>query len=156
MERSGSLVKLKLRETKKNAHFWRGIGTGLSREREGRKSPPSLYDLQRSSSQNPSSQDLKFIYSTRATRGYRQHAVSPKISGLEKKYSERSSTFSLRSTMIGGSASIGPRLKVEVLVEGNVWTQKSRIFVKDSSGSSGRLWVTGLRDSKKFRLRSKR
>ena len=60
-------------------------GSGLELEREGRKSPPSLYDLRRSGGRNPSSQDLKFIYSTRATRGYRQHAVSPKISGLEKK-----------------------------------------------------------------------
>ena len=45
----------------------------------------SLYDLLRSGGQNPSSQDLKFMYSTRATRGYRQHAISSKISCLEKK-----------------------------------------------------------------------
>ena len=37
-----------------------------------------------------------------------------------------------------------------------MWTPKSRIFVEDSSGSSGRPWVSGLWDSKKFRLRSKR
>ena len=73
-----------------------------------------------------------------------------------RKSSERSSTFSLRFTAIGGSVSVGPRLKVGVLVEGNAWTPKSRIFVEDSSGSSGRPWVSGLRDSKKFRLRSKR
>ena len=73
-----------------------------------------------------------------------------------RKAIERSSTFSIRFTAIGGSVSIGPRLKVEVLVEGNAWTLKSRIFVRDSSGSSGRLWVSGLRDSKKFCLRSKR
>ena len=58
---------------------------GMSRESEKRETSPSLYDLRRSSGQNSSSQDLKFIYSTRATHGYRQHAVSPKISGLEKK-----------------------------------------------------------------------
>ena len=46
---------------------------------------PSLYDLKKSGSRNPSSQDLKFIYSTRATRGYPQHAISSKISCLEKK-----------------------------------------------------------------------
>ena len=73
-----------------------------------------------------------------------------------RKSSERSSTFSLRFTAIGGSVSVGPRLKVGVLVEGNAWTPKSRILVKDWSGSSGRPWVSGLRDSKKFRLRSKR
>ena len=73
-----------------------------------------------------------------------------------RKSSKRSSTFSLRFTAIGGSVSIGPRLKVRLLVEGNAWTLKSRIFVEDSSGSLGRPWVLGLRDSKKFRLRSKR
>ena len=73
-----------------------------------------------------------------------------------RKASERSSTFSLRFTAIGCSVSIGPRLKVGVLVKGNAWTPKSRIFIEDSSGSSGRLWVSGLRDSKKFRLLSKR
>ena len=73
-----------------------------------------------------------------------------------RKASERSSTFFLRFMAIDGSISIGPRLKVGVLVEGNAWTPKSRIFVEDSSGSLGRPWVLGLRDSKKFRLRSKR
>ena len=73
-----------------------------------------------------------------------------------RKASERSFTFSLRFTEIDGSVSIGPRLKVGVLVKGNACTPKSRIFVEYSSGSSGRTWVSGLRDSKKFRLRSKR
>ena len=54
-------------------------------ERERSKTPPSFYDLRRSGGRNPSSQDSKFIYSTRATRGYRKRAVSPKISGLEEK-----------------------------------------------------------------------
>ena len=54
-------------------------------ERERSKTPHSLYDLQRSGGQNPSSQDLKFIYSTRTTCGYQKHAVSSKISGLEEK-----------------------------------------------------------------------
>ena len=73
-----------------------------------------------------------------------------------RKASERSSTFSLRFMVIGGSVSVGRRLKVGVLVESNAWTPKSRIFVEDSSGSSGRPWVSGLQDFKKFRLRSKR
>ena len=62
-----------------------------------------------------------------------------------RKSSERSSTSSLRFTAIGGLVSIGLRLKVGVLVEGNVWTPKSRIFVENSSGSLGRPWVSGLR-----------
>ena len=70
-----------------------------------------------------------------------------------RKSSERSSTFSLIFTVVGGLVSIEPRLKVGVLVEGNAWTPKSRIFVEDSSKSSGRPWVSGLRDSKKFHLR---
>ena len=52
-----------------------------------------------------------------------------------RKASERSSTLSLRFTAIGGSVSVGTRLKVGVLIEGNAWTPKSRIFVEDSSGS---------------------
>ena len=72
------------------------------------------------------------------------------------KSSERSSTFSLRFNAIGGSISVGPILKFGVLVEGNAWTPKSRIFIEDLRGRSGRPWVSGLRDSKKFRLLSKR
>ena len=73
-----------------------------------------------------------------------------------RKVKERSSDLSLRSTELGWSSRVGPRLKVEVLIEGNAWTKKSRIFVEDLSGSFGKPWVLGLRDSKKFRLRSKR
>ena len=73
-----------------------------------------------------------------------------------RKDSERSSTFSLKFTAIGGSISVESRLKVGVLVEGNAWTPKSRIFVEDLKGSSGRPWVSGLRDFKKFCLRSNR
>ena len=39
-------------------------------EREMRETPLSLYDLRRSGGRNPSNQDLKFIYLTRAMRGY--------------------------------------------------------------------------------------
>ena len=73
-----------------------------------------------------------------------------------RKASERKSTFSLRFTVIDGSVSVGLRLQVGVLVEGNAWTPKSIIFIEDSNGSSGRPWVSGLQDSKKFRLPSKR
>ena len=84
-----SNICLKRQKKRKKADFL-GAGTGSEwgrRElkRERRETPPSLYDLRRSGGRNPSSQDLKFIYSTRATRGYRQHAISPKISGLKKK-----------------------------------------------------------------------
>ena len=50
------------------------------------------------------------------------------------------STFSPRSTELGWSSHVGPRLKVEVLVEGNTGTTKSRFFVRDSSESK----VSGL------------
>ena len=90
VEQSGPYVQLKLkkgkREEKSNfvSHF--GSGHELEREmREMRETSHSLYNLQKSGGQNSSSRDLKFIYSTRATRGYRQHAISLKISCLEKK-----------------------------------------------------------------------
>ena len=67
----------------KNSYYLVRVVT-VELEKEKRKTPP-LYDLRRSGGRNSSSQDLKFVYSTRAMHGYRQHAVSPKISGLEKK-----------------------------------------------------------------------
>ena len=70
---------------KKESHFLPIFGSGCELERERRETPPSLYDLRRLGGRNPSSQDLKFIYSMRAMRGYRQHAISSKISCLEKK-----------------------------------------------------------------------
>ena len=44
---------------------------------------------------------------------------------------ERSSDFSLKSMKLWLSFRVGPRLKVGVLIEGNAWTQNSRIFVED-------------------------
>ena len=70
---------------RKKSHFLPFFGSRCELEREMRETPPSLYDLRRSGGQNQSSQDFKFIYSTRAMRGYRQHAISSKISCLEKK-----------------------------------------------------------------------
>ena len=70
---------------KRNHIFSHSFGSGREEVRRERQILPSLYDLRRSGGRNPSSQDLKFIYSMRAMRRYRQHAVSPKISGLEKK-----------------------------------------------------------------------
>ena len=69
---------------------------------------------------------------------------------------ERSSDFSLRSAELQWSSRVGPRLKVEVLVEGNAWTLKSGVFVGDMSGKFGRLWVSSFRVFEKLRLRSKR
>ena len=48
-------------------------------ERVKREAPTSLYDLQSSVAHFLSSQELKFIYATRATRGYRKQRISPKI-----------------------------------------------------------------------------
>ena len=69
---------------------------------------------------------------------------------------ERRSDFSLRSTELGWSSNVGPRLKVGVLVEGNVWTPKSGVFVEDTSGKFKRLWVSSFRVFKKLLLRSQR
>ena len=96
-----------------------------------RETPP-LYNLRRSGGRNPSSQDLKFIYLTRAMRGYRQHAISSKISCLEKKVKERNSDFSLRSTELGWSSPVGPRPKVGVLSEGYAWIPETPSFAKVS------------------------
>ena len=73
------------KEKKKKSYFSPIFGKGRKLEREMRKTPPSLYDLRRSSGQNLSSQDLKLIYLMRATHGFRQQAISSKISCLEKK-----------------------------------------------------------------------
>ena len=85
----GPMSNLCLKRQKKikreECSFFGGNQQWVELEREMRETPPSLYDLRRSSGRNPSSQDLKFIYSTRATRGYRQYTVSLKLSGLEKK-----------------------------------------------------------------------
>ena len=74
-----------LKETKKKgkkAIFLRKKGSEGRSEIEGE----NLHLLSTiSGGRNPSNQDLKFTYLTRATRGYRQHAVSPKILGFEKK-----------------------------------------------------------------------
>ena len=72
MEQSGPHVQLKLKKGKREekSYFSPIFGNGRELEREMRETPHSLYDLRRSGGRNPSSQDLKFIYSTRATRGY--------------------------------------------------------------------------------------
>ena len=91
MVQSVPCVQLKLKKEKRreNQIFFLPIlgnnGSGRERVRGERKVVPSLYDLRRAGGRNPSSQDLKFIYSTRVTRGYRQHTCSPMILGLEKK-----------------------------------------------------------------------
>ena len=92
MAQSGPQVQLKLKKEKRRENqifffslFLGNYGNGRERVRGERKILLSLYDLRRSGGRNPSIQDLKFIYLTRATRGYRQHAVSPKISSLKKK-----------------------------------------------------------------------
>ena len=68
-----NLKGIKKREKRRKDHIFSPFSTssnsGLELEREMRETP-SLYDLRRSGGRNPSSQDLKFIYLTRATRGY--------------------------------------------------------------------------------------
>ena len=50
---------------------------------------------------------------------------------------ERRFDFSLRSTKLDWLSRLGLRVKVEVLIEGNVWTPKPRVFIGNSSGSLG-------------------
>ena len=49
------------------------------REGEGEKSKTSFDDLQSSVGRNSSSQELKFITSTRTMLGYQERGISPKI-----------------------------------------------------------------------------
>ena len=84
----GSAYNLNLkrkREEKEDIFYFGNFEQGVELEREMRETPHSLYDLWRSGGRNLSSQDIKFIYSMRATRGHRQHAISSRISCLEKK-----------------------------------------------------------------------
>ena len=69
---------------------------------------------------------------------------------------ERSSDFSLRSMELRWPSHIGPRLKVGVLVEGNVWTPKLGVFVEDSSEKFRRPWVLSFLVFEKLHLQSKR
>ena len=75
-----------MKEKRKKIRFFsHSFGSGREGVRGERKVFPPLYDLQRSGGRNPSNKDLKFIYLTRATCGYRQQAISSKISCLEQK-----------------------------------------------------------------------
>ena len=49
------------------------------RKKEEREATTSLYDLWRSVGRFSSSQVLKIICSTKASRGYRKHEISPRI-----------------------------------------------------------------------------
>ena len=47
--------------------------------KEKKEIQTSLFNLRSSIDRNSSSQEQKFIYSTRATRGYRKHGILPRI-----------------------------------------------------------------------------
>ena len=70
------------------------------------------------------------------------------------------STFSLRSTELGWSSRVRPRLKVGVLVKGNAWTPKLGVFIGDLTDEFGKSKVSGFKkcqqDFLDFILRSKR
>ena len=44
-----------------------------------REALASFYDIRRSGGRISSGQDLKFIYLTRATHGYKKHEILPRI-----------------------------------------------------------------------------
>ena len=51
-----------------------------------------------------------------------------------RKVKEKNSDFSIRSTELGWSSRIGPRLKVGVLGEGYAWIPETPSFAKVSRG----------------------
>ena len=55
-----------------------------------------------------------------------------------------SSNFSLRSTEIGWSEFVGPRMKAHLLDEGYAWVLKTRDFAEDLSKKFGKSKVLGL------------
>ena len=60
--------------------------------KEEREDLPSLYDLRRSGAPVSSSQGLKFIYETRATRGYEKQEISLRIQARSSGKSKVSGT----------------------------------------------------------------
>ena len=59
--------------------FSTGLTVGERERRERNRSKASFSDLRSSIGQNSLSQELKFIYSMRATRTYKNREISPKI-----------------------------------------------------------------------------
>ena len=74
----------------------------------------------------------------------------------KRRCRERNFDLSLKSMEFGWLSRFEPRLKVGVLVEGNAWTPKPGVFVKDSSRKFGRSWVLSFRVFEKLCLPSKR
>ena len=60
-----------------------------------------------------------------------------------RKVRERNSDFSLRSTELGWSSRVGPRLKVGILGEGYVWIPKTPSFAKVSRRRFGESKASG-------------
>ena len=61
-----------------------------------------------------------------------------------RKFRERNYDFSLRSTELGWSSSVGPRLKVGVLGEGYAWISENPSFAKVSCRRFGESKASGL------------
>ena len=60
-----------------------------------------------------------------------------------RKVRERNYDFSLRSTELGWSSRVGPRLKVRVLGEGYVWIKETPSFAKVSCRRFGESKASG-------------
>ena len=72
--------KIRAKEGKVHfSHF--SVAVRVRREKEKRETLPSLslYDLCESVARFLTSQELKFLYATRATRGYQKQRILPKI-----------------------------------------------------------------------------
>ena len=91
--------KMGMRE--KKSHF--SCSVHESEREEEREASTSLHDLRSSVAWFSSSQKLKFIYATRATRGYQKQGISPKIHtkssgyrGFRVSETSRSFVFTIR------------------------------------------------------------
>ena len=87
-----------------------------------------LFDTWSFDRRNSSGQEQKFIYSTRATREYQKHGISPRI---QVRSSENPNfRYSLTSMAFGRSELVGPRDKIDPRIASYAWVPKSWSFVK--------------------------
>ena len=74
------IIKIKrIKQTKIAKKEKGGSGSERKKKRGEREALASLYDSRRSGARFTSGQELKLLYSTKATRGYRNHKFLPRI-----------------------------------------------------------------------------
>ena len=85
-----------------------------------------------------------FFYFFLAVREEKRERHTQRQRERERERERESSNFSLRSTEIGWSEFVGPRMKVHLLDEGYAWVLKTRDFAKDLSKEFGKSKVLSL------------